>query len=70
MKSYIEIIGRPIKVYRRNRCCECHKCFEIDLENIPHEGAYVNMICPYCNAEWKDYQSGLIQVDDRTVRTD
>ncbi|MBO5711227.1 MAG: hypothetical protein J6R47_00170 [Acholeplasmatales bacterium] len=70
MKTSMEIMGRPIKVYRRNRCCECHKCYEIDLENIPHGGAYISMICPYCNAERKDFQSGLIQVDDRTVRID
>ena len=70
MKTYIEIIGRPIKVYRRKRCIDCYKCFEIDIEDIPDEGAYINMICPHCNGEYKDYQSGLIQVDDRSVRCD
>ena len=70
MKTSMEIVGRPIKVYRRKRCIDCHKCFEIDIEEIPHNGAYISMICPHCNSEWKDFESGLIQVDDRTVRCD
>ena len=67
-----EVIGTPIKVYRRSRCIACGKCYEYDIENITLARDPLTLICPWCNYETKitSNESYFPLSDDRSVRCD
>ena len=70
MRITAEIIGTPIKVYRKTRCFCCDKCYEFDIENIVDETKEIDLICPWCNARKKLSGSYLPEPGDRSVRCD
>lgn len=66
-----EVIGTPIKIYRRVRCM-CGKCYEYDIENITLARHPFTIICPWCNDETKIIctESYYPLSEDRSVRCD
>lgn len=65
-----QIIGTPIKVYRRMRCFSCDKCYEIDIENITEETKELKIICPWCDRVKVVTEDYFIKSGDRSVRCD